>query len=106
MSLLDPQPPPVPADGDIWQDILDTTDAPPEMRALYAGRRAFGIAKHGTPVQVGNRRDARADALQEALDGIAYAECRAQQLSGVGARIWRKIRADFETLARRIHEAP
>ncbi len=106
MSLLHPQPSPVPADGDIWQDILDTTDAPPEMRALYAERRAQGIERYGTLLQVGNRRDFRADAIQEALDGIAYAECRAQQLSGVGARIWRKIRADFETLAQRIHEAP
>ena len=36
-------------------------------------RRSFGLAKYGTVLQANNGRDWRTDALQEALDGVAYA---------------------------------
>lgn len=71
MSLLDPQPPPSNESGDLWATLIAREDDP-ELRALFAARREQGIAKYGRPLGMGNGRDFRVDALQEALDGIAY----------------------------------
>jgi hypothetical protein len=35
-------------------------------------RRRLGVARYGTPLQVGNGRDAKADLAQELLDALAY----------------------------------
>lgn len=70
MNPLNPQPPPTPAAGDVWADLIPTL---PEILQPYAAeRRAQGIERYGTPLQVDNGRDALADAFQEDLDRIAY----------------------------------
>ena len=73
MSVLTPQPPPTNESGDLWADLIAREESP-ELRALFAARREQGIAKYGRPLGLDNSRDFRADALQEALDGLVYAE--------------------------------
>ena len=73
MNLLDPQPPPTNESGDLWSTLIAGEDDP-ELRALFAARREQGIAKYGRPLGRDNGRDFRADAIQEALDGLVYAE--------------------------------
>ena len=67
---IDPQPPPIPAAGDVWADLIPGL---PEILQPYAAeRRVQGIERYGTPLQADNGRDALADAFQEELDRIAY----------------------------------
>lgn len=42
------------------------------MRSVCIARRAFGIAKYGTPLQRENGRNYTRDALEEALDLAVY----------------------------------
>ena len=107
------QPDPVPATGDVWADILldarHSRTVTPELLGLMSARRRQGIARYGVPVQIGNQRDARFDAIQEALDAIAYCECRRQQLAPTdptGALGWSYAREDAERLAQRMLELP
>ena len=107
------QPDPVPATGDVWADILldarNSRTVTPELLGLMSARRRQGIARYGVPVQIGNQRDARFDAIQEALDAIAYCECRRQQLAPTdptGALGWSYAREDAERLAQRMLELP
>lgn len=107
------QPDPVPADGDIWADILldarNSRTVTPELLALMEARRRQGVARYGTPLQIANLRDARSDAIQEALDAVAYCECRRQQLAPTdptGALGWSYAREDAERLAQRMLELP
>lgn len=75
-----PEPPPIatdePAVIDLVIEDIEIFEDPdidiliPHLR----DRKAFGIAKHGTPLQKSNGRDHRTDALQEALDLVAYAK--------------------------------
>ena len=67
-----PQPPPLPATGDLWGDLIAELPAGSPLRPLFEARRQFGIAKYGVPVQRGNGRNFAADALQEALDLLVY----------------------------------
>lgn len=67
------QPPPQPAEGDVWAELMETL--PPDLqtlRPLCGARRAFGLGKYGGPLQRGNGRDHGADALQELLDAAVY----------------------------------
>lgn len=107
------QPAPVPAAGDIWADVLldarHNRTVTPELLGLMAARRQQGIARYGVPVQIGNQRDARFDAIQEALDAIVYCECRRQQLAPTdptGALGWSYAREDAERLAQRMLDLP
>ncbi|MBU6364809.1 MAG: hypothetical protein KJT01_01230 [Gemmatimonadetes bacterium] len=70
MNPLDPQPPPTPAAGDVWADLIP--NLPDILRPYATERRAQGIERYGTPLQADNGRDALADAFQEELDRIAY----------------------------------
>ena len=67
-----PEPPPTPGTGDVWQSVIDGLP-PGKLRDACVERRAFGLRKYGTVLQANNGRNWRTDALQEALDGIAYA---------------------------------
>lgn len=76
----EPQPPPIPADGDVWAELIalyEKDEIPGPLLALMRDRRRFGIAKYGTPLQRGNGRDHRADLMQELLDALAYAQAAA-----------------------------
>ena len=72
-DILTPQPPPTNEAGDLWADIIAREDDP-TLRAMFAARREQGIAKYGRPLGRDNGRDFRAGAIQEALDGLVYAE--------------------------------
>ena len=71
MSLLKEQPNPIPAQGDVWAEVLATTNDP-TLRSLYEERRAQGIARYNTPLQRGNGRDHYSDAAQELADAVVY----------------------------------
>ncbi len=79
-ARLAPEPDPVPADGDVWAEIIART-SDPRLRALYVERRAQGIARYGVPLQRSNGRNHAVDALQEAVDLVAY--CTAADLPGL-----------------------
>lgn len=57
------EPAPVPNDGPSVHDLV--------VEAVLS-RKAFGLAKYGTPLQPGNGRDALRDAFEEALDLCCY----------------------------------
>lgn len=86
-GLTEPEPPPKVASGDVWKEIIAIVEAIPTgpgegvtanqqgvLLALCEQRRKFGIEKYGTSLQRGNGRNHLNDALQEALDGMAYAQ--------------------------------
>jgi hypothetical protein len=56
------EPPPKPATGDLWKEVIADMEA----------RRDMGVAKYGTPLQTFNGRDPLIDAYQEALDLAVY----------------------------------
>lgn len=83
--LLQPQPAPETASGDLWRGYIDELKeamasagvVPGDSRMdryyqLMEDRREQGIQKYGTPLQVGNGRDFLADAIQEVLDAMIY----------------------------------
>jgi len=72
-DVLTPQPSPTNEAGDLWATII-AREEDATLRDLFAARREQGIAKYGRPLGLGNGRDFRADAIQEALDGLVYAE--------------------------------
>ena len=74
LALLAAQPPPLPTEGDVWAEVIADTDSSDPLLPFFVARREAGIAKYGVPLGRGNGRDFRADAMQEAMDGIAY--CR------------------------------
>lgn len=113
-ALLDPQPAPAPGSGDIWAEVLAdpwiAATVDPEVLADMAARRLHGIATYGTPLQLGNARDARADAYQELLDAVVYAQLRMMEWDsvghGMGVLQWRSIRNAAAELAQRVRTAP
>lgn len=71
IAALGAQPAPIPAAGDVWQEVIDAEPLA-ELRALYTARRALGVERYDTPLQRGNGRDNLRDALEEALDLLVY----------------------------------
>ena len=72
MNALDPQPDPVAASGDVWAEIIAELPEGHVLRPLAIARRQQGIERYGVPLQRDNGRDHLMDALQEALDLMAY----------------------------------
>jgi hypothetical protein len=66
------QPNPKPAHGDLWASLLRATPMPRSLRILCRERRALGVHRYGTPLQIDNDRDMRRDAREEALDLAVY----------------------------------
>lgn len=91
--LLNPQPPPTNDDGDLWADLI-AAEEDANLKALFIERREQGIAKYGRPLGSNNGRDFRADAIQEALDGLVYA----QALGNSTAASW--VRVNFRQALR------
>ena len=81
MSPADtPEPPPRVGTGDVWIEVITAVGRVSRLLPTLDGLREdmwsrwrFGLAKYGTPLQRDNGRDHMADALQEALDLVAYA---------------------------------
>lgn len=74
ISDLQPQPDPAPATGDVWLEIITLMPDDDVLKPYCVERRQQGIDRYGTPLQRGNGRDHLLDALQEALDLMAYAK--------------------------------
>jgi hypothetical protein len=66
------QPTPTPGTGDLWASLLRATPMPRDLRILCRERRALGVRRYGTPLQLDNGRDMRRDAREEALDLAVY----------------------------------
>ena len=105
-NLLAPQPPPTPADGDLWADLIAEVGNAygADLLADLAARREFGIKKYGTPLQQDNDRDFAADTYQEVLDGSVYAFGEAKKFAAMPkmARDWRAVAMDLLDTAERI----
>jgi hypothetical protein len=71
------QPLPTPGSGDVIQALVD------RQQARLLERRAVGIRRYGSPLQVFNGRDVYRDAGDEALDLAAYLEQAAQEQDAV-----------------------
>ena len=56
----------------MWAEIIAELPEGHILRPLAIERRAQGIERYGVPLQRGNGRDHLVDALQEALDLMAY----------------------------------
>jgi hypothetical protein len=70
-ALLAPeQPAPTPGEGDLWLELLDLL--PDSLKPLALQRRLKGLASYGVPLQRGNGRDMRQDAIEELLDAVVY----------------------------------
>jgi hypothetical protein len=71
-----PEPDPADAEGDVLEEVIQREVEQGADSALVHAlrqRRAFGIAKYGKPLSVGNGRDHLRDCLDEVLDAMAYA---------------------------------
>ena len=114
MTLLNEQPAPISTTGDVWADILAddwiVANILARVRSDMAARRLQGIERYGTPLQVGNLRDSKADAYQEIIDFVAYAQLRSMEMTESGnrngARMWRSLRNEVARLCERVEEAP
>jgi hypothetical protein len=87
MSLLDEQPHPATAEGDVWAEVIGT--AHENLVPLYMERRGQGIDRYGVPLQRDNGRDHYADAVQELADAVVYLQ--AANLSGIRAEVERVL---------------
>jgi hypothetical protein len=73
-----PEPPPLITDEPaiidlVIEDVLAFGEPDYEVLIPHLrDRKAFGISKHGTPLQKSNGRDHRADGFQEMQDLLAY----------------------------------
>jgi len=82
-SLIEDQPNPIAGKGDVIASVIESikllSRIKPEccdeygtLIALLEERRALGIARYGTSLQIFNGRDGFIDTLQELLDASAY----------------------------------
>ena len=74
IAALGRQPAPIPAVGDVWQEVIDSLSPGDPLRPMCEARRALGIRRYGVPLQRGNGRDTGRDLEEEALDLLAYAQ--------------------------------
>jgi hypothetical protein len=85
-EALAPQPPPTHSEES--RSVTDwLTNGPsldPELVELLIARREQGRARYGTELETHNGRDPRVDALQEALDLVAYLGQAAMEREGIG----------------------
>ncbi len=88
IAALAEQPAPQAGMGDVWASLIP--GLPAILQPYAAERRRQGIERYGTPLQPHNGRDALYDALQEAMDLLAYlrqAEIEAGEYSPEGGEI-------------------
>lgn len=83
-----PEPPPLGGTGNpLWPTVIARYADRLAFTAAARERHEFGVAKYGTALRAHNGRNARIDALQEAMDLIVYLEQMAQEApSGWDAR--------------------
>lgn len=83
----------------LWPEVIARYADRPNFVIAAHDRHEFGVAKYGCPLQAHNGRDARIDALQEALDLIVYLEQMAQEALPWDARAIRGRQAQAVELA-------
>lgn len=66
-----PQPAPSGGHGDVWAELIEAHPNHPLVERMRA-RRELGIQRYGVPLGYDDGRDARRDALEEALDLAVY----------------------------------
>lgn len=93
-SLNTPQPAPTTSDDagpEVWPALLAEVAMSPELRVLCEARDLMGRSKYGTPLRVHNGREPLVDALQEALDLMAYLQQAKMGVEGPARRrrMWR-----------------
>ena len=70
------QPDPSEGEGDVWSEVISARvaqrGAGDPVVALMAARREVGLRRYGRLLQRDNGRDHQVDALEEALDLVAY----------------------------------
>jgi hypothetical protein len=88
MSSSRPEPPPIGGTGNpLWLEVIARYADRTAFAAAARERHEFGVAKYGCALRAHNCRNARIDALQEAMDLIVYLEQMAQEApSGWDAR--------------------
>ncbi len=75
-----PEPPPLGGTGNpLWPTVIARYADRPAFAAAARERHEFGVAKYGCALRTHNGRNARVDALQEAMDLIVYLEQMAQE---------------------------
>jgi hypothetical protein len=96
-----PEPPPQNGSGDpLWPAVIERYADRPAFAAAARERHEFGVAKYGVALRAHNGRNARIDALQEALDLVVYLEQMIQEEpNGWGARVIRQKQAAAVDLA-------
>lgn len=90
-GLVEPQPEPLPTDAragePVWPVLVRELRSAGFRDAARLGelRDEQGCRKYGVPLATWNGRAADADAVQEALDGLAYTRCALLKLEEVAA---------------------
>ena len=75
-----PEPPPIGDAGEpLWPEVIARYADRSAFAAAARERHEFGVAKYGVALRAHNGRNARIDALQEAMDLIVYLEQMAQE---------------------------
>ena len=96
-----PEPMPIGGTGNpLWPEVIASYADRPAFAAAARERHEFGVAKYGTALRAHNGRNARIDALQEAMDLVVYLEQMAQESpSPWDARATRQQQANAVDLA-------
>ena len=96
-----PEPLPLGGTGNpLWPEVIARYADRPAFAAAARERHEFGVAKYGVALRAHNGRNARIDALQEALDLVVYLEQMIQEEpNGWGARVIRQKQAAAVDLA-------
>ncbi len=75
MDTSTPEPAPLSGTGEpLWPLVIARHHRRPAFARAARQRHEFGVAKYGVALRANNGRNARVDALQEALDLVIYLE--------------------------------
>jgi hypothetical protein len=75
MNTSTPEPAPLNSTGEpLWPLVIARHHRRPAFVRAARQRHEFGAAKYGTALRANNGRNAKVDALQEALDLVVYLE--------------------------------
>ena len=75
-----PEPMPIGGTGNpLWPEVIARYADRPAFTLAARERHEFGVAKYGVALRAHNGRNARIDALQEAMDLIVYLEQMIQE---------------------------
>jgi hypothetical protein len=109
-ALLTPQPPPVPATGDLWEEFIADAERviPDAVLADMRARQVRRFERHGAPLQLGAGHDFNASCYRKALDAAvdAWGEARSWPKDSREAVWWADVAYTFAELAGRVRGGP